>query len=434
MDIVRKMAYKNYVLGVLTLVYTLNYLDQGLISLLLQPIKVDLRLSDSQMGFASGIAFALFYATLGVPIARWADRGNRTTITSAAIGLWGVTVMTCFCVANFSQLVLARVIAGVGEAGSMPAGYSMIGEYFPGNGERTRAMTVYMLAAPIATVISFVAGGWLNDQFGWRMTFLLLGFPGLLAAVLVKSTVVEPRVRQRRIAAHKGGTPPMVSVLVSLWQRRSTRHLGCALILLYTLGSGLSSWYAAFLSRSHFMKTSEVGAWLGIIFGVAGFVGVLAGGYVAQRWFLNNEKGQVRGTGVIVALLFPSLMLFLLLPTKGGALVSLVPVAIAFNFFFGPTFALMQRLVADDIRATTMAIFMLFANLIGMGVGPQVVGMMSDLFSPILGDEALRYSMLVMSGVALWSGYHFWQVGRSVQYDLMSIRAANGFGDAVVVP
>src|SRR6266852_4948977 len=152
-------AYKRYVLGTLTLVYTLNFMDRGLIMLLLQPIKEDLHLSDTQLGFLTGIAFALFYATLGLPIARWADRGNRATITSVAIALWGVTVMLCLFVGNFVQLVFARVAAAVGESGCMPPTYSLVGDYFPTSAERTRAMSVYMLANPLSTLGSFVVGG-----------------------------------------------------------------------------------------------------------------------------------------------------------------------------------------------------------------------------------------------------------------------------------
>ena len=167
--------YKRYVLSTLTLVYTLNYVDRGLIVLLLQPIKDDLHLSDTQLGFLTGIAFALFYATLGLPIARWADRGNRVTITSIAIGLWGLTVMSCVFVTNFAQLVLARIAAAVGESGCMPPTYSLVGDYYPAPAGRARAMSIYWLGNPFAALTSFIVGGWLNELYGWRITFFLLG-------------------------------------------------------------------------------------------------------------------------------------------------------------------------------------------------------------------------------------------------------------------
>src|SRR6266853_1651165 len=185
-------AYRRYVLGTLMLVYTLNCLDRGAVVLLLQPIKDDLGLTDGQLGFLTGIAFGLFYATLGLPIARWADRGNRVTITSAAIGLWGATVMLSLFVANFFQLVLARVAAAVGESGAMPPTYSLVGDYFPEPAERTRAMAIYWLAGPLAMLISFIAGGRLNELYGWRVAFFVMGVPGLIVAALVAMTISEP--------------------------------------------------------------------------------------------------------------------------------------------------------------------------------------------------------------------------------------------------
>jgi MFS family permease len=414
-------AYKRYVLAVLTLVSTLNYLDQGLIGLLLQPIKEDLGLSDSQLGFLTGIAFALFYAILGLPIARWADRGNRSTITALSIALWGTTVMLCLFVSNYLQLVFARVAAGVGESGCMPPTYSLVGDYYPERGERTRAMAIYWLANAVAALISFILGGWLNERYGWRFTFFVMGAPALLVAVLVKLTVAEPRLKahcQRPIARP---LPLKVEVASTLWRQRSTRHLIVALVLLYTIGAGLSPWYAAFMMRSHGMQTGELGVWLGLIFGLSGIFGILLGGYVSGRWFADNERGQMRLSAVMIALVVPFFMLFLLLPEKWEALAALVPLSVVFGFFTGPTFALMQRLVPDEMRATTIAVTMLLANLIGMGVGPQVVGVLSDVLSPAFGKDSLRYAMLLTAFVALWAAFHFWKVGRTVTEDLAAI-------------
>jgi len=306
-------AYKYYVLFALTSVSTLNYLDQGLIGLLLQPIKEDLHLSDSQLGFLTGIAFALFYATMGLPIARWADRGNRSTITALAIALWGSTVMLCIFVTNYAQLVMARVAAGVGESGCMPPTYSLVGDYFPQSDERTRAMSIYWMANAIAALISFILGGWLNEHYGWRLTFFVMGAPALLVALLIKLTVKEPR--QRTVQSVKRELPNR-EVLSLLWRQHSTRHLIAAIVLLYTIGAGLSPWYAAFMIRSHGMQTGELGVWLGLIFGLSGVVGILLGGWVSARWFSTNEPGQMRLSAIMISLVVPFLMMFLLLPQK----------------------------------------------------------------------------------------------------------------------
>jgi MFS family permease len=400
--------------------------------LLLQPIKEDLQLTDTQLGFLTGIAFGLFYATLGLPIARWADRGNRVTITSLSIGLWGLTVMCCMLVSNYVQLVFARIAAAVGESGCKAPTYSLLGDYFPESAARTRAMSVYWLGSPLSALVSFVVGGWLNELYGWRATFFIMGVPGLLLAVVVKLRLHEPRLGSVSADARHPLLPPMKQVLLTLWSQRSCRHLSMALILLYTIGFGLAPWYAAFMMRSHEMRTGELGTWLGSILGLGGMAGILLGGYVSARWFPNNERGQMRASAVAVGSLVPCYIAFLTVPSKYQALAALVPLIMVFNFFFAPTYALLQRLVADEMRATTLAVLMLLANLIGMGLGPQVVGALSDALTPLFGADGLRYAMLTMSFVSLWAGYHFWMVGRTVQQDLM--RAAQRASQASNVP
>ncbi len=419
-------AYKAYALATLSAVYMLNLVDRGLMSLLLQPIKEDLQLSDTQLGFVTGIAFGLFYATLGLPIARAADRGNRVTITSLAIGLWGLTVMACLFVHNYAQLVLARVLAAVGESGCKPPTYSLIGDYFPQPRDRTRAMAVYMAGSLLSSIVSYVIGGELSERYGWRMTFFLMGIPGLLLALIVKISIREPR---KTVVDDNRRRPPAASVrtvFITLWTCKSLRHVSIALVLLYMLGLGLSPWYAAFMMRSHGMGTAELGRWLGLIFAFGGVAGVLLGGYVASRWFAANERGQMRLAAITVALVTPFFLTFLLAPQKWQAVLALIPFYMAFTFFMGPTYALMQRLVCDEMRATVLAVVMLVANLLGMGVGPQVVGILSDLFAPALGQQSLRYALVVTAFVAVWAAWHFWRAGLTVQEDLAAVARAPG--------
>ena len=414
-------AYKNYVLAVLTAVYTLSTCDLNLMSLLLEPIKQDLRLSDAQLGFLTGIAFGFFYATLGLPFARWADRGNRSTIASISIALWGATVMLCVAVRSFSQLVLARMAAAIGESGCMPPTYSLVGDYFPEPAGRARAMTIYMTASPLPSLLSFLAGGWLNAHYGWRLTFFFMGIPGLLIAILVKVTVAEPRHHYASSGERAVTSPGVMQVLRNLWRQPSSRHLSLGVILLLTFGWGLFPWYAAFMIRSHGMSVQELGIWLGGVFGIGGIAGTLLGGYIADRCFPGDERSQMRLNSWLIASLVIWFGLFLLLPQKRYALTALVPLVVIFNFSFGPTFALMQRLVADNVRATAMALVMLLANLIGMGVGPQLVGVLSDLLHPSLGTDSLRYAMLIVSLLSLWTAFHFRRVGNTVMRDLNAL-------------
>lgn len=429
-------VYKRYALAALTSVYMLNLVDRGLIMLLLQPIKEDLLLSDTQLGMLTGIAFGLFYATLGLPIARWADRGNRVTITSLAIGLWGLTVMACLFVTSFLQLVVARMAAAVGESGCKPPTYSLVGDYYSAPAERTRAMAIYLTGNPLSSLVSFVIGGWLAELYGWRMTFFIMGIPGLLLAVLVKMTVVEPRTRTEFARQHpQGAVPSTGEVLRTLWRQPSFRHLSIALTLLYAMCSGLAPWYAAFLMRSHGMSTAELGVWLGLIFSLAGLAGVLMGGYAASRWFGSNERGQMRMSAIAIVAVVPCFVAFLTLPHKYQALFSLIPLMMIFSFFLGPTYTLMQRLVVDEMRATMMATVMLLANLVGFGVGPQLVGILSDLLAPSLGTDALRYAMLIMSLVGLWAAVHFWIVSNNVQRDLAQVGSSpTPAGDSPGIP
>src|SRR5271166_6055216 len=417
-------GYKRYVLCILTLVYTLNYLDRGLITLLLPQIQTDLKLSDTQLGFLTGIAFGLFCATIGVPMARWSDRGDRSTVTSLAIGLWGLTVMGCVLVMNFWQFVVARVAAAVGEAGCMPPTYSLVGDYFPQPGERTRAMSFYMLANPLSVLLSFVLGGWLASRLGWRVTFFLMGLPALFVAVLVKWTVRDPRALRAHVAVI--GTPrqPWHGVLAGLWLDRPTRHLTAALIVLLTIGAGLGPWYATFLTRYHGLGTEQLGYWLGFIFSVGGIAGIALGGDLSTRWFAQNLAGQMTMIAIAVACLTPAFTLFLTAHDTRIALGALAVLWTLFNFALGPTFALLQRLVSADARATSLALIMMLANLIGMGIGPQLVGLFSDLFRPAFGSESLRYAMLTPAAAAIWSAYHFWRAGKyaSLRLETVAIR------------
>ena len=411
--------YKRYALGMMTAVYGLNLVDRNLMTLLMQPIKDELRLSDTQLGFLTGIAFAFFYATVGVPIGRLADRIDRSAITSVAIGLWGLTVMACLFVTSYPQMIFARIAAAVGEAGCKPPTYSLVGDYFPEPAERTRAMAIYVAGAPVAALISFAVGGWINEIYGWRVTFFLMGIPGLVLAVLVRLTIIDPQARTRKASFNENRLPSVRAVLVTLWDHQSLRHLSIALILLYATGFGLSPWYAAFLVRNHGMSSMETGMWLGVVISVAGAAGVILGGYASAHWFADSEQRQMRLSAVSVALIIPCFLAFLTLPNKYEALIGLMGVVIFIYVSFGPTYALMQRLVRDDMRATTMALVLLLVNLIGMGLGPQIVGILSDALRPVAATDSLRFAMMIWSLTALWSAYHFWRVGRTVQQDLL---------------
>ncbi|MDT9600845.1 MFS transporter [Sphingosinicella rhizophila] len=415
-----------YAVALLTLLYTLTYIDRGLMTLLIEPIKLDLALSDTQLGFLTGIAFGVFHAVVGLPIARWADRGNRVTIASISIGLWALTVLAFLWIQNFVQMVAARIAAAVGEAGGMPPTYSLIGDYFPAPAARLRAMTVYMLAGPLASLISYMGGGWLNDRIGWRATFAVMAIPGLVTMLLVAATLKEPRKAVAVELAAARTQKSSWSVFREIWAARSSRHLTLGIVLLYATGFGLAPWYGAFMVRSHDLSTSVLGIWFGLIFGICGAIGILLGGQVSARFFRDDEAAQIRLTAFVVASIVPCFWVFLLIGNATAALLILIPMTIAGSFFLGPIFSVFQRVVGGEARATSMAIVMLAANLVGMGAFPQIVGIISDLLHPALGEDSLRFAMLGVSMVRLWSAYHFLRAAPYVRSHFNAAASAAG--------
>ena len=282
-----KPAYKNYLLGVLVLVGAVSIFDRFVFALALEPIKQDLGLSDSQLGLMTGIAFSAFYAIAGIPIARWADRGNRVTISGLAVALCGVMLSLCSMVTSFFQMLLVRAGVAVGEAGAIPSAQSLIPDYFD-RVERPRAMAIYFMFYPISMVIGYLAGGWLVENLGWRATFMVIGIPGILVAILVKLTLQEPRLTQKNKAVIK--QPSILSVLKMIWQLPALRHLFMSFCLGNFFIMGTTQWLGVFFMRSHGMQATELGAWLALIWGVFGMLGNYIGGYVAMRYAPNNEK------------------------------------------------------------------------------------------------------------------------------------------------
>jgi predicted MFS family arabinose efflux permease len=288
-------------------------------------------------------------------------------------------------------------------------------------------MSFYMLANPLSVLLSFVLGGWLASFQGWRMTFFLMGIPALFVAALVKLTIRDPRAASTggpESAAARQSLPSFSRVLADLWHRRAARHLTAALILLLTLGAGLGPWYAIFLTRYHGLALDTLGYSLGLIFSGGGFLGIWLGGRLSGRLFAYDEQRQMRTIALAVAAQFPAFILFLFLRQTTAALGALAVVWMLFNFSIAPTFALLQQLVTRHSRATSIAMVMMLSNLIGMGLGPQIVGLLSDVLRPAFGPDSLRYSMSTLSLVGCWAAYHFWQVGRTVSTDLNAMAVA----------
>lgn len=416
-------AYKHYVIGILLVVYTFNFVDRQILALLLQPIKEELQLSDTQLGLLSGLAFALFYATLGIPIARLADRYNRVTIISVSVALWSGMTALCGLATNFLHLILARIGVGVGEAGCTPPAHSLIADYFSRT-DRSRALSIYMLGIPLGILVGYLIGGWVNQLYGWRIAFLTLGIPGVILAVIVKLTLREPlRGQVDGLQGNTEPVPPLLEVLKHIWRQHTFRHLVIANAILAFMNQGMNQWIPSFFIRTHGMTTGELGTWLALTHGVGGFIGIYLGGLLAGRYSTNNVHRQPRIIAIATALIMPFAIIAFISPNQYLALWLQLPIYLLTLFFLGPMFGMVQSLVGLRMRATASAIVLLVANLIGHGFGPPAVGILSDVLQPIFGQSALRDALLLISLLSLWSAWHFWRAGRTIHVDIHAVNA-----------
>jgi MFS family permease len=414
------LRYRNYLLLVLLVILAFNYVDRLALGLALQDIKRDLSLSDTQLGLLTGIAFALFYSVMGIPIARWADRGNRTLIIAITTALWSVGVALCGAATSFLYLMLVRIGVAVGEAGCIPPAHSLIADHFD-RSERPRAVARYMLGGSLSVVFGYFAAGWINEYFGWRVMFLVIGAPGVVLALLAWFTIREPRqlratmpTAERRSEAE----PALTEVLTRLWTIRTFRHLLFGFSVIYFFAYGINQWQPAFFMRSFGFGTGELGTWFSVIYGASGLLGTYLGGEWAARRARSNERLQLIGTGIAYCAAGLASVAIYFASSRYTALAALGVATAGLSMANGPLFATIQTLVPERMRAMSIAIIYLFANLIGMGLGPLAAGALSDLFRPVHGEESLRYALLTLCPGYLWAAWHLWRASRTVSQDL----------------
>jgi MFS family permease len=416
-------TYKHYVLGVLTIILLFNSLDRVALGVLLQDIKVEFLLSDTQLGFLTGLAFALFYAVMGIPIARWADRGNRVTIIACTTGLWCVAVTLCGLAGNFSQLLLIRVFVAVGEAGCVPLAFSLMADYFT-RAERPRAVAIYGFGGTLSGVLGLFFAGWLNELYGWRTTFVVLGAPGVLLALIAWITLKEPR-RQRTLAAshtlassNETVQPSIATVCLTLWGNVTFLRLLLCLSGLLFFNLGIGQWLPTFFIRSHGFTTEQLGTWLAVVTGVGGLLGAYGGGELASRYAANNERLQLLMMGVAVSGAGVAAVFAYFVSNPYVALVLLGVHMLCLTAINGPLFATMQTLVPERMRAMAFAIAYLIGNLLGMGLGPLAAGALSDLYQPWAHEESLRYALLTLAPGYFLVAWQAWRASRTVAHDV----------------
>jgi len=409
---------RRYVLGLLVVVYTFNFIDRQILAILLPAIKAEFAVTDTILGFLAGSAFALFYATLGVPIALLADRWNRRNLIALALAIWSGMTALSGVAANIVHLALARVGVGVGEAGCSPPAHSMISDLY-GPEERSTAMGIFTLGISAGIMIAYLAGGWVAENIGWREAFLIVGLPGLVLALLVRFTVREPVRGQSDGKLDSAARPGIVGVARFLLRRKSFLHLAVGSGLASFIGYAVISFFPTFLFRSHGMNLSEIGVWLGIILGTAGGLGFAGGGYVADKLGRRGQRYALWGVAGATMLAWVFHFPVFLVGNPYLALAFFVVPAIFANFYLATTFAQIQGLVGLRMRAVASALLLFILNSVGLGLGPLSAGVLSDMFEGTFGADSMRYSLLLVAVViAPWSAYHYFAAGRHIEADL----------------
>jgi len=419
-------TYRRYALGILLLGYISSYVDRQIMGVVLPAIKAEFLLADWQLGFLSGIAFAIFYATLGMPIAFLADRSNRRNIIAAAISIWSLMTAACAFVTGFGTLAIARIGVGIGEAGSSPPSHSMIADMYPPE-ERSGALAIYALGVYLGTMIAFAVGAFVVAQYGWRAAFLLVGLPGLLIALLVRFTLKEP---PRGFSEGKpapedkpidwseiGGQ--ISAGFRHIWTDRASFHTVMGVTIISFVGYGGAVWGFSFFMRSFKMGYEETGVFLALTVGIFGAMGAILGGKLADKMGAKDVRWTPWVVAIAKVAAAPIILAFFLVE-KELALWLYVPMTILGAFYLGPSFALIQSRAPLHMRTTISSIMLFILNIIGLGFGPQLVGILSDVLEPTYGIESLRYALLLMSFVSLWGAYHYYLAGKALG------REANG--------
>ena len=405
---------KNYTLFVLVLVFTSSHVDRQIMGILGQPIKESLQISDTQLGLLTGIMFAVFYATLGMPMAMWADRRNRRNLISFSVFLWSGMTALCGAAASFTQLLLFRIGVGVGEAGSNPPSHSIIADLYPKE-QRATAMAIFGTGINWGILIGFLVGGWINEWYGWRAAFVVVGLPGVFLALLVRFTLKDP---PRGYADGKGQElpevtpPPFWNVAKFMLYNPVLRNIVAAGALIAFTGYASVIWIPIYLVRIHGMGTGEVGTYLALFIGVGGAIGIYLGGRLADLLAARHGEQWLPWIVAIVSLLgIPFLYFCFSAATQTGALWAYALPAALGTVYVAPGFALIQNQTPTEMRSVAAAINLFIVNIIGLGLGPFSIGFFSDMFSSEYGLDGLRYALMTSLVVILWGSFHYYRTG-----------------------
>jgi len=395
-----------YTVGLLTFIWTANYLDRQILAILLESIKLEMSLSDTQLGLLSGLAFSLFYATLGLPIAYLADRYNRKRIIIAALVLFSSMTYACGLAQNYFQLLLARIGVGVGEAGTNPPSVAIIADFYEPDARAT-PMAIFAVGVNIGIFVAFFFGGWLAMNYGWRTTFQIVAVPGLLLAVLAAFTLREPPRGLSDGVSQSEPAPSLLAVARYMLASPVIRHMVFATTLVIAVTYGAITWIPAYLIRVHAMDTVTVGKALALIAGLGGGLATAACGILADRLGKRDMRWNLWLVAMIAAFATPFFLATF--NASGGfwAIVFMVPSISLAAVYLGPVLAMLQAQVQPGMRAQATALMIFVNNFIGLGLGPLAVGVLSDKLAAEYGARSLAIALTLLSLLSFWAAFHY---------------------------
>lgn len=402
-------GYRGYVLGLLTLVFVINFIDRQVLSVLIEPIKRDLHLTDTQLGLLSGLAFALFYVTTGVPVARLADLKSRRNLIAVSMIVWSSMTALCGAATNFAQLLIARVGVAIGEAGCVAPSHSILSDYYR-PADRPIALSIYSAGASVGVFLGLLGGGWLAESFGWRSALVIIGLPGIAVALIVLLTLREP-ARGMSLPGHVTSGKPAAahfwSDLGALLHRRTLVFIALAGGFQSMVTYGVATWLPAFFMRVHGMSASTAGATLAVINGLVAGLGAIIGGSVTAR-LSRDERRWLLWVPAIAAIVSTPLYAFAVWSASSfTSLLFLAPAAFLSMMYVGPALAAIHGVAGVKLRATGVALTLFVSNLLGIGGGALLVGVVSDVFAPVAPLVSLRYGLLavLVANVPAMVGY-----------------------------
>lgn len=414
-----------YFLALLTFLNIILVMDKTVLTVMLEPIKSEFGLTDLQLGLLTGTVYAISSGIGSIPLGGLVDRVDRRRLTAVCVTIWSLATAMGALSRNFAHLLLARIVVGTAEAGGGPAALSLISDLFDRR-VRATAMAVYASAVPLVVLINLVIVTGLVHAYGWRVALICCSVPGLVLAALIVLTVREPARRNDNqqdgapAGAEKAPETNFKQAVALVFQRKSLFHLMVGTTLSYLALAGTGAWIFSFLARSRGLALHEVGWQIAVVMSICGILGTLIGGWAVDRLRNLDERWSPWAIAGINLVLASSLWMLTAVSSWIAVLVALGLLAAVSSAWMGPTYALCQSLVGPKMRGKMSGVLFFLMNVVGYGLGPVTVGLVSDLLHPTFGDQALRYAILGTTPLLMWSALHFVRLATTVRRDLLT--------------